>query len=177
MVHWLLSTTRCKTFAVIRRCLRRGVIILQRFVDWTVRLQRPLPYQVSLVWRVRRPDNSQSMADRRRVRMTDCRHHYLCRKSLILLLQLLLSNLTYIGLWRFLNYHLRNNVYCKFLCLRQSSGQTGIGEGIMLLVCPAVLSFVAVVLRVRFHCSNNKKSWKRYLENDLTDVDVNWHWH
>jgi len=48
MVHWLLSTTRCKTFALIRRCLRRGVIILQRaveilqrVVDWAVRLQRP----------------------------------------------------------------------------------------------------------------------------------------
>ena len=48
MVHWLLSTTRCETFALIGRCLRRGVIILQRaveilqrVVDWTVRLQRP----------------------------------------------------------------------------------------------------------------------------------------
>ena len=44
MVHWLLSTTRCKTFALIGRCLRRGVIILQRaveilqrVVDWMVR--------------------------------------------------------------------------------------------------------------------------------------------
>jgi len=48
MVHWLLSTTRCKTFALIGRCLRRGVIILQRVVeilqrvvDWVVRPQRP----------------------------------------------------------------------------------------------------------------------------------------
>ena len=48
MVHWLLSTTRCKTFALIGRCLRRGVVILQRtveilqrVVDWAVRLQRP----------------------------------------------------------------------------------------------------------------------------------------
>ena len=48
MVYWLLSTTRCKTFALIGRCLRRGVIILQRaveilqrVVDWAVRLQRP----------------------------------------------------------------------------------------------------------------------------------------
>jgi len=44
----LLSTTRCKTFALTGRCLRRGVIILQRaveilqrVVDWAVRLQRP----------------------------------------------------------------------------------------------------------------------------------------
>ena len=43
-----MSTTRCKTFALIGRCLRRGVIILQRaveilqrVVDWAVRLQRP----------------------------------------------------------------------------------------------------------------------------------------
>jgi len=48
MVHWLLSTTRCKTFALIGRCLRRGVVILQRAVEilqrvvgWAVRLQRP----------------------------------------------------------------------------------------------------------------------------------------
>jgi len=48
MVHLLLSTTRCITFALIGRCLRRGVIILQRaveilqrVVDWAVRLQRP----------------------------------------------------------------------------------------------------------------------------------------
>jgi len=33
MVHWLLSTTRFKTFALIGRCLRRGVIILQRAVE------------------------------------------------------------------------------------------------------------------------------------------------
>ena len=50
MVHWLLSTTRCKTFALIGRCLRRGVVILQRaveilqrVVDWAVRLQVQRP--------------------------------------------------------------------------------------------------------------------------------------
>jgi len=49
-----MSTTRCKTFALIGRRLRRGVIILQRaveilqrVVDWAVRLQRP-----AIVWRV-----------------------------------------------------------------------------------------------------------------------------
>jgi len=41
MVQWLLSTTRCKTFALIGRCLRSDVIILQRVVDLAVRLQRP----------------------------------------------------------------------------------------------------------------------------------------
>jgi len=48
MVHWLLSTMRCKTFALIGLCLRHGVIILQRaveilqrVVDWAARLQRP----------------------------------------------------------------------------------------------------------------------------------------
>ena len=59
MVHWLLSTTRCKTFALIGRCLRRGVIILQRaveilqrvvLVDWAVRPQRRGCGLVVLVW-------------------------------------------------------------------------------------------------------------------------------
>jgi len=57
MVHWLLSTTRCKTFALIGRCLRRGVIILQRaveilqrVVDWAVRLQRPAIHVTLIRW-------------------------------------------------------------------------------------------------------------------------------